>query len=92
MLQHRLLDELGLMNWNFRLARINCDVSVRPSLRTTRDERIWIKFSTRCGYQVGGIILMPDARGNVRLDRGKDMSVHASTCTIYGLNALTPVL
>jgi hypothetical protein len=36
------------------------------------------------------MILLRDLKGDMRLDRSKDMAMHASTCTSYDLNALTP--
>jgi hypothetical protein len=36
------------------------------------------RLYTWCGYEVSGIIFLRDLKGTVRLDRGKDMSVHIS--------------
>jgi hypothetical protein len=41
------------------------------------------------GYEVPGIILLRVLKGALRFDRGKDMSVHISTCTSYDFNTLT---
>jgi hypothetical protein len=35
---------------------------------------------------------MGDLKGIMQLDRRKDMFMHVSACTIYDLNALTPVV
>jgi hypothetical protein len=43
-----------------------------------------------CGYEVHGIILLRNLKGAVRLDRGKDMSVHVSTCTSYHFRVFNP--
>jgi hypothetical protein len=47
---------------------------------------------TWCGYEVPGMVSLRDLKGDTRLDRSKDMSVHVSTCTSYDLNALAPVV
>jgi len=38
------------------------------------------------------MILLNDTTGIMPLDRSKNMFVYVSTCTIYDLNALTPVV
>jgi hypothetical protein len=45
---------------------------------------------TWCGYEVPGIVLLPELKGDMRLDRSNDISVYVSTCTAYDLNTSTP--
>jgi len=49
-------------------------------------------FSTWCGYEVPGMVLLHDLKGAMQLDCSKDVFVHVSTYTISDFNALTPVV
>jgi hypothetical protein len=51
---------------------------------------LFIHEHTLFGYEVPGMILLPESKGAMTLDHSKDMSVRVSTCITYDLDALTP--
>jgi hypothetical protein len=51
-----------------------------------------VTVRTWCGREVPGMFLLRDLKGDTRLDRSTDMSVHISTCIIHDFNALMPVI
>jgi len=48
--------------------------------------------STWCDYEVPGMILFPDLKEALCLDRNKDMTTHVSTRASYDFNPLTSVV
>jgi hypothetical protein len=55
-------------------------------------EIVYFFHHRKCGYDVPGMILSRNLMGAMRLDHGKNMAIHVSTCLSYNFNALTTVV